>query len=158
MTVVVQNILTNALLTDVIGFQSCQNLVCAHDHRARNTGQMGNMNAKALISSAPLNLSQEDHVLAVFLDADAVVDNAGKAAFQLAEFVIMRGKQGLCADLLGINQILHDRPSDAQTVKRTRSTADFVQHDQRILGRTAQNMRHLIHFDHERGLSACQII
>ena len=42
------------------------------------------MDAEALVRAAPLNLAQEDHVLAMLLDADAVVDHAGKPALQLA--------------------------------------------------------------------------
>ena len=72
--------------------------------------------------------------------------------------MIVRGKERLRADFRGVNQILDHRPGDAQAIERAGASSDLVEDDQRVCRRAAQDVRHLVHLHHERGLAARQVI
>ena len=130
----------------------------AHDNGSGHARQVRHMNAETLVGAAALNFAQEDNILAVFLHADAVVDDTAQPAFQFAQFMVVRRKQRLCADFLFVHQVFHNCPRDAQAVKRTRSTSDFIEYNQRFRCCAPQNVRHLVHFHHKRRLAARQIV
>lgn len=93
---------------------------------------MRDMNTKALICAAALYFTQENDVLTMLFDADSIIHDACKPSLQLAQFMIMRGKQRLGTNFVFINQILYNSPRNTQAIERTGSSADFIQHNQRM--------------------------
>ena len=70
--------------------------------------------------------------------------------------MVMRRKQRLGMHFFP--HMLDDRAGNAHAIKSTRTAADFVKNDQTVFRGIFQNLRHLIHFDHERTLPADEII
>ena len=52
----------------------------------------------------------------------------GSRAGQFGQFVIMRGEQRFCADL--VVQMFDDAPGEAQAIEGAGAAADFVEYDQ----------------------------
>ena len=54
--------------------------------------------------------------------------------------------------------MLGDRPRDAQAVEGRRAAADLVEHDQAARRGGVQDVRRLLHLDHERRLAARDVV
>ena len=127
-------------------------------HRRGDARQPGHMDAVALVRAAGHDFAQENHVLAVLHHGDAVVFHAGKAAFQLAQLMIMGSEQGLRADFLFVQQVFHHGPRNGKAVEGAGAPADLVQDHQRTIGSAAENARRLAHFHHKGALTGRQVV
>ena len=96
------------------------------------------------ITGAALLARGITQVLAMPLSREMCIRDR-ETPFQLAQLVIVRGKERLCADALRVQQVFHHRPGDGQAVKRAGAPADFVENDQRAAGGGAQDGLSLIH-------------
>ena len=72
--------------------------------------------------------------------------------------MIVRGKQGLCADALFVGGIFEHGARNAHAVKRRSAAANFIQNQKGIRRGIAENICHFIHFYHKGTLPTCQII
>ena len=68
----------------------------------------------------------------------------------------MRGKQRLGMNLAA--HVFDDSARDAHAVKGARPPADLIQNHEAVLRRVLQDLRHLIHLDHEGALPADKVI
>ena len=115
------------------------------------------MDTEAVGRAALLELAEENHFPAHFLDGDVEILHAGIYAFQIVEFVIMGGEEGHCP-LSVLVDVLHYCTGDGHPVVGGCSPADFIQEDQRTFREIVQDHRSLEHLDHEGGLSAGDIV
>ena len=153
-----QDIGGDGFLIDVAHFQPRLNLMRAGHHGRGHAGQARHVHAVALVRAPGHDLAKENHVLPMLHDRDAVVLDAREAPLQLAQLVIVRGKEGLCADFLFIQQVFHHRPGDGQAVKRAGPPADLVENHQRAAGGGAQDGGGFAHFHHEGALPPGQVV
>ena len=86
------------------------------------------------------------------------VHDAGRRVRQVGELVIMGGEQRLRPDFGVGGQIFGDRPRDAQTVERRRSSADLVEDDETARRGGVEDVRRLLHLHHERRVAPGDIV
>ena len=103
------------------------------DHRIRHPGQLGHLDAVALIGPALYDLPQEYNIVALLLDGDTVVVHAVYGALQLGQLVIVGGEQRLGPQEPGVADVLDHRPCDGKSVKGTGPPADLVQDQEAVL-------------------------
>ena len=72
--------------------------------------------------------------------------------------MVMGREQGLGTKIFLVADIFNDGPGDGQSVKCGSSASDLIQNQKRSGCRVPKNVRHFIHFDHERRLTAAQIV
>ena len=72
--------------------------------------------------------------------------------------MVVGGKEGLGPQELFVRAVLQHRPGNGHAVKSGRAPADLVENQQRVLGRVAQDVRHLRHLHHEGGLSGGEVV
>ena len=70
----------------------------------------------------------------------------------------MGGEQGLGPDLAFVTDVLEDGLRDGHTVEGGRAAADLIEDDEALAGRVLQDGGHLVHLDHEGGLSGREVI
>ena len=113
-------------LGDVRIHQLMDDLLGPLDHVVGHPGQLGNLNAVALICAAFDNLSQENDIVALFFYGDTVIVHAGQLSFQFRQLVIMGGKQRLGPQKPRIADVLHHRPGDGQAVEGAGASANLI--------------------------------
>src|SRR5699024_5079747 len=92
------------------GFQLAQHLVGPPGHAAGQAGQLGHLDAVAVVGRAADDPAQESDVLAPLFDRDVVVFDPLDLPFQVGQLVVMGGEQGLAAQaVLGVGDVLHHR-------------------------------------------------
>ena len=87
---------------------------------------MRHRNAEALICAAPHNFAQKNYIVPVFLYGNAVVFYAVQPALQLAELMVMGGKQCFGADIFLFGNIFGHSPGDGKPVEGAGTAAYFV--------------------------------
>src|SRR5581483_1551537 len=135
-----------------------ENLACTLDDRLRDTRQLRDLNAVALVRRTGDDLPQEDDLLVPLLHGDIEVRDARTRLREIRDLVIVRGKQRDAAALGVIVQVFDDRPCERQPVERRRAAPDFVEDDERSLRRIVENVRGLVHLDHERRFAARELV
>ncbi len=123
---------------------------------AGRAGEARDLDAVAFVRAAGDDLAQENDVVAPLAHGDVVVLRRGQEAGELGQFVIMRGEERAGAQR-GV-EIFRDRPRDAQAVEGARAAADFVEDDEAAVGRVVEDVRGLVHLDHEGALAAAEIV
>ena len=114
------------------------------------------MNAVTAIGRAVNDLVQENNITVIFLNAHTMERHIRQFINQRCQFMIMRGKQRPTA--IDFVQMLDNSPGNGQTVKCSRSSADFIQNHKRTLVRLIQNTCRFDHFNHKGRTAARQIV
>ena len=86
------------------------------------------------------------------------IHDARRGVRQIGELVVVRGEQRLrLCDRVG-GEILGDGPRDAQAIESRRAAADLVEHHETPGGRVVQDVGRLLHLDHERRVTAGDVV
>ena len=109
------------------------------------------MQAVAAVGAAGNDAPQELDVLAPFLDGDRIILDFRRIVGHGDEFVIMRRKQRQGVDML--QAVFDNGPGDGHAIKGARPAADFIEDEQAAASRMFQDVRHFLHFHHERTLT-----
>ena len=133
-----------------------QNLLGTVEYRLRHTGQTRDLNAIALVRGAFHNLAEKHDGIVVLAHSDIQVEHAWQTVAEFGEFVLVRGKQGLCTELL--MQVFHDRPRKTEAIKGACAAPNFIQDHQAVAGGMMKDVRRLAHLNHESGLPARKVI
>ena len=72
--------------------------------------------------------------------------------------MIVRGEKRLRAELFGVDRVLQNRSGNRHAVEGRRAAPDFVENQKRPWRRVFENVRHLVHFHHERRLPRGKIV
>ena len=128
------------------------------EHRIRNTGQFGHLDAITLIRTALDDLAQEDNIFPGFFDGDTVVVHTVQFSFQFRQFMVMCCKQCLGPEQSGIGNVFYHGPGNAETVEGTGAAPDLIQDDQTVSGGIAKDVGNLCHLYHKSTLAAGQIV
>ena len=139
-----------------LGFQAAQHGVGALDDRIGQAGQLGDLDAVAVVRRAGDDAAQEGDVLAALFDGDVVVFHPGHVLVHAGQLVVMGGEQRFAADVVA--DVFYHGAGDAHAVKRRGTAADLVQDDQAAAGGVLQNLRHFGHLDHEGGLPGGEVV
>ena len=127
--------------------------------RTRQTGQLCDLDAVAVVRRAADDAAQERDILAALFDSDVVVLDALNGTFQIGQLVVVGGKERFAAQtFFRVGDMLDNGSGDAHAVKSRRTTANFVQNDQALRGGIFQNFGDLGHLDHEGGLSGGEVV
>src|SRR5450432_838122 len=129
---------------------------CAREHGLGQTREPRACDAVALRSGAMLELVQEDDVASVLARGDAPVFATSARHGELGELVVVRREEGTARG--DIVEVLANGPRDRETIVRARAATDFVEQDERALGRAAENVGGLLHLDHERALATRDVV
>ncbi len=97
----------------------------AFDHRARQAGKLGDLNAIGTIGGALHDLVQEDDIALPIRHAHGEIDDARKLFGELRQLVKMRGEER--ARAIDLMQMFHHRPGDGEPVEGRRAAADLIQ-------------------------------
>ncbi|CDC62015.1 uncharacterized protein BN660_01255 [Clostridium sp. CAG:448] len=127
------------------------------DHISRQSRQLCHLDAVAVIGGTAHDFAQKGDTISPLFGGNVVVDDAAVFLLHDGQLMIMRGKQRLCADSAAVG-ILHNGAGNAHSVVSGGSSAHLVVDDQAFRRRIFQNIRHLIHFQHEGGLPRRQVI
>ena len=112
--------------TDIVCDQLFHDLFCALDHGIRNPGKLRDLDTVTLIRAALYDLAQKYDIIAIFFYRDTIIMYIVQFPLKLGQFMIMCGKQCLRTEQFWIADMFHNRPRDAQSVKRAGSTADLI--------------------------------
>ena len=77
-------------------------------------------------------------------------------AVELGELVVVRREERAAAD--DVVEVLGDGPRDREAVVRARAAADLVEDDERAARRATEDVRRLLHLDHEGALAAREVV
>src|ERR1700743_1706827 len=96
---------------------------------ARLPAVLRRVNPKAMGAAAGGQFPEEDNFVPYFLIGDMIVADPGHLEFQLIEFMIVCGEEGLWRKQ-GVVQIFGDAPGYRDAVICACSAADFIEEDQ----------------------------
>ena len=133
-----------------------KNFLRSIENFLRQPGQPRDLYSIALVRAARNNLAQKNNLVVPL--AHRLVEIANAAAFlgKFRQFVIMRREE--CARPNLVVQKFGHAPGDGKTVECRCSAADLVQNYQAPLGGVIDDVRSLVHLDHERRLAAGEIV
>ena len=103
-------------------------------HPVGDPGQLGHLDAVALIGPAPDDLPQEEDLVPLLLGGDVVVLHPGDLPLQHGELVVVGGKEGLAAQAALVGAVLHHGAGDGHAVVGAGAPADLVQNKQGAAG------------------------
>ena len=83
---------------------------------------------------------------------------AGECLGQLSQFMVVGGKERFRAFLTGTVEMFDNGPRNAQPVISTCSATDLVKYDQTGGRAIIENIRGLVHLDHEGGVAPGQFV
>ena len=84
-------------------FQDCS---CPCDELVGKTGELCNLYAVAVVRRAGDDFAQEDHLALPLFDGDVEVSDLGDLLLHGGQFMIVRGKERLRAELFGVDRVL----------------------------------------------------
>ena len=143
---------------EFVTLERTEDLARAVDDGGRQAGQPRDLYPVAAVRSARHDLTQEDDVILPLAGGDVEVDHAGGGIGQVRQFVIVRGEERLGPEPRIRRQMLGDGPRNAQAVEGGRAAADFVEHDETARRRMVQDVGGFLHFDHEGGMAAGDVV
>ena len=114
------------------------------------------MQAIAAVGPAGNDAPQELDVLAPFLDGDGIILDFRRIVGHGDELMVVRRKQRQGVDVL--QAVFDDGPGDGHAVEGTRTAADFIEDEQAAAGGVFQDVRHFLHFHHERTLAGEDVV
>ena len=150
-------VLGHRLAVAVVGFELLQHLIGPVDDGMGHSGNFRHMDAEGVLAAALHQLAHEHHLAVNLLDTDVVVDDAFERALHLIELVVMRGKECLGPGTVLVD-VLHDGPSDGDTVVGARAAPQLVEEHEAALTQVVQNRSCLGHLDHEGGLAQRDVV
>ena len=116
------------------------------------------MNPVAAVGTSRLDAAEKDDVVLPFAGDHVVVGDAGYGVCQSGQFVVVRREQRLRPGARPGRQMLGDRPRQAEPVECGGAAADFVEQHQALGRRGVENPGCLLHLQHERGLTAGNVV
>ena len=125
-------------------------------HAAGDAGELGDVDAVALVGGAGDDLMEEDDLVLPFFDGDVVVGDAGELVGQVGELVVVGGEEGAAADVLV--EVFDDGPGEREAVVGAGAAADLVEDDEAARGGGVEDAGGLGHLDHERALAAGELV
>src|SRR5271157_4491537 len=140
----------------VLLLEEGQDLACAVEYRGGHAGELGHVNAVALIGAAGDDAVQEDDLALALTDGHIGVEQPRLGLLQLHKLVVMRGEEGPATDR--VVDVLGDRPGQRDAVERAGATTDLVEDDKAAWRGVVQDVGRLGHLDHEGALTAAQLV
>ena len=137
-------------------FEVGQDFPCSLEDGLGETGQPRNLDAVALVGGAGDDFAEEDDVVVPFADCDVAISHTGAGAGEVGQFVVVGGEEGAAGG--DVMKMLGHAPSDGEAVEGRGAPADFVEDDEAAVGRVVENGGGFVHFDHEGGLSAREVV
>ena len=116
------------------------------------------MNAVGFVGGAGHDFAQENNALVFFADEDVVIFDAGEGEGDVGQLVIVGGEQGFGFDAGIVVQVFRHGPGDGNAVEGGGAAADFVEHNQRARRGIVEDVGGFLHFHHECGAAARQIV
>ncbi len=120
-----------------------------------HSGQLGNINSIAIVSSSRDDLVHKDHLVLPLPDLNIVIPHPFKPLGQQGQLVKMGGKKRPGLFLL---QKLCQGPGQRKPVISGCAPPDLIENDQAPGGQIVQDIRRLVHFDHKGTLAFGDLI
>ena len=141
---------------DLAVLQRAQPALGVADHRGRDAGQRGDLDAVALARGAFFERVQEDDAVAVLDRVQVHVGALGVVGVEAGELEVVGGEQRQRARLL--QQVAGDREGEREPVEGRGTAADLVHQHQAALGGAVQDGGGLGHLDHEGGAPGGEVV
>ena len=145
----------SALAIELRALEVGQDLPRTYHDGCGQSGQPGHLDAERAIRGAGLDLAEEDDRVLPLTGRYVEVTDAIVVGGQIRQLVIV-GREERPRRLAG--EVLGDGPGDGQAIEGRRAASDLVEQDQRAARRVSQDVSRLLHLDHERRLSAQDLI
>ena len=129
----------------------------ARDHRGREPGEPGDLDAVRAVGAARAHLVEEDDLVVPLLDRHVEVRDAGQPLGERGQLVIVGGEHHL-GPLPALVQLLRHRPGDGEAIERGGAAAHLVEEDEAARRRVVQDARRLDHLDQEGALAPREIV
>ena len=142
----------------VIPLQAREDRLGTVDHARGKPGEPRDLNAVASVRRAGNHPAHEHDLVVPFLDGDRQVAHPQEVPVQLRELLVVRGEEGPGPPRGVAMQVFDDRPRDAKPVIGRCPAANLVQNDQRAVGGVVEDVRRLVHLDHEGRVPARQVV
>ena len=126
------------------------------DHGSRHAGQLGDLQAVALVRRTFVHGVQEHDAVAMLDRREMHVGRLRKFRGQLRQFEVVRGEQRVAAVVR--QQMPGDGPREREAVEGRSAAADFVHQHEALRRRVVEDRGGFGHFDHERGAAAGQVV
>ena len=137
-------------------FEIGQDFAGAFEDGFGEAGEARDLDAVALVGGAGDDFAEEDDVVVPFADRDVAVGHAGAGAGEVGELVVVGGeKRAATGDVV---QMFGHAPGDGEAVEGGGAASDFVEDDEAAVGGVVEDGGGFIHFDHEGGLSAREVV
>src|SRR5688572_29155621 len=137
-------------------FQIAQDFLGPFQYGLWHTGEARDLNAVALVGSTVHNLAKKNDLIVPLAHGHIEILQARQTPGEFSQFVIVRGEKRARADL--IVEILHNAPSERQSIKRAGAAPDLIEDDEAARTGVVEDIRSLAHFHHEGGLAAREIV
>ncbi len=114
------------------------------------------MDAVGFIGSAGEDFAEEDDFFVPFADGDVEVSDGGAGLGEVGELVVVRGEERAAAG--DVVEVLGDSPGNGEAIEGGGAATDFIEDDEGIFAGVVEDERGFVHFHHEGGLAAREVI
>ena len=140
----------------MLRFEPVEHFSGAFIDGARHAGELGDVDAVALVGRAGDDLVEEHDLILPFLDGDVKVARHRELVVEIGQLVVVRGEERAAADLLV--DVLDDAPGEREAVVGARAAADLVEDHEAARRGRVEDAGGLGHLDHERALTAGELV
>ena len=107
------------------------------------------MNTERMFAAATFQFAQKNHFIIYLLHRYIVILDALERFLHLVQLMIMSGKQRTCLGFRMLVNMLHNSPSNGNTIISGGSPSQLIKQHQTTAREVVQNICRLIHFNHK---------